>query len=96
MPTADPTRGRLENGTRWRVQVYVDQDPNTLANAPSITLKPGDVVLENLDIGTHRVIAQATVDTQFGPRAVGRFDRAIQVDPRGAGWSLRFTENDFR
>src|SRR5574341_2429380 len=93
-PSGDPTRGQIENGTRWRVQVYVDQDPNRLAQAPFLTLNPGDLVPQNLDIGTRRIIAQAFVDTQFGTRTVGRFDRSIQVDPRGSGWSLRFTEGD--
>jgi hypothetical protein len=42
------------------------------------------------------VVAKALVDTQFGTRTVGRYDRTIQVDPRGSGWTLRFTEADFR
>lgn len=96
LPTGDPTRGQLENATRWHVQVYVDQDPNRLPQAPFLTLNPGDVVPQNLDIGTHRIIAQAFVETQFGTRPVGRFDRSIQVDPRGSGWSLRLGEGDFR
>ncbi len=95
-PTGDPTRGQLENATRWKVQIYVDQDPNRLGQAPFLALNPGDVVPQNLDIGTHRIIAQAFVETQFGTRPVGRFDRSIQVDPRGAGWSLRLNEGDFR
>lgn len=95
-PSGDPTRGQLENATRWKVQVYIDQDPSRLTSAPFFTLNPNDVVPQNLDIGTHRVIAQAFVETQFGTRPVGRFDRSIQVDPRGAGWSLRFSEGDFR
>lgn len=95
-PSGDPTRGQFENATRWKVQVYIDQDPSRLTSAPFFTLSPNDVVPQNLDIGTHRVIAQAFVETQFGTRPVGRFDRSIQVDPRGAGWSLRFSEGDFR
>jgi len=95
-PVSDPTRGQIENATRWKVQLYIDQDPAHLASAPFVTLNPGDVMPQNLDIGTHRVIGQAFVDTQFGTRPVGRFDRAIQVDARGAGWSLRLGEGDFR
>jgi hypothetical protein len=95
-PTGDPTRGQLENATRWKVQVFIDQDPSNLSSAPSFTLNPGDALPQNLDVGTHRIIAQAFVDTQFGTRPVGRFDRAIQIDPRGAGWSLRLGEGDFR
>ncbi len=96
IPSGDPTRGQFQNGTRWRVQVYIDQDPGSLASAPFITMNPGDVAPQNLDIGVHRVVATAMVDTQFGPRSVGRFDRTIQVDPRGSGWSLNFGESDFR
>ena len=95
-PTGDPTRGQLLNVTRWKVQLYIDQDPNSLPGAPDITLDPNEVRPQNLDIGRHRIIAQATVETQFGPRPVGRFDRTIQVDPRGAGWSLRLNDGDFR
>ena len=96
VPSGDPTRGQLENATRWRVQVYVDQEPSRLDRAPYLTLNPGDVLPQNLDIGTHRIIAQAFVETQFGTRPVGRFDRSVQVDSRGSGWSLRFSEGDFR
>ncbi len=95
-PSGDPTRGQIENATRWRVQVYVDQNPSALGSAPFLTLNPGEVLPQNLDIGTHRVVAQAFVETQFGPRPVGQFDRSVQVDPRSSGWSLRITEGDFR
>ena len=95
-PSGDPTRGQIENATRWKVQLYIDQDPARLPGAPSTMLNPGDVVPQNLDVGPHRVIAQAFVDTEFGTRSVGRFDRSIQVDARGAGWSLRLGEGDFR
>jgi hypothetical protein len=96
VPAGDPTRGQLQNATRWRLQVFVDQDPSALSSAPFLTLNPGDVAPQNLDIGTHRIIAQAFVETQFGTRPVGQLDRSIQVDSRGAGWSLRFGEGDFR
>ena len=95
-PSGDPTRGQIENATRWRVQVYIDQDPNSPGRAPSLTLNPNEVLPQNLDIGTHRVMAQAFVETQFGTRPVGQFDRSVQVDPRSSGWSLRITEGDFR
>jgi len=95
-PAGDPTRGQLENATRWRLRVYVDQDPNRLDSAPYVTLNPNDVTPQNLDFGTHRIMAQAFVETSFGTRAVGRYDRSIQVDPRGSGWNLRFAEGDFR
>jgi hypothetical protein len=96
MPAGDPTRGQLRNATPWRVEVYIDQDPNNLSGAPSIILNPNEVIPQNLDIGPHRIMAQASVETQFGPRPVGRLDRMIAVDPRGAGWSLRFAEGDFK
>ena len=95
-PPGDPTRGRIENATRWRVVVYIDQDPNNLGRAPLLTLNPNDALPQNLDIGTHRVMAQAFVETQFGTRLVGQYDRSVQVDPRSSGWNLRFTEGDFR
>lgn len=94
--TVDPTKGQFVNGTRWRVQVYVDVDPEALESTPAITLNPQQSWQHSLDLGPHRVIAQAYVDTQFGTRTVGRYDRTIQVDPRGNGWTLRFTEADFR
>lgn len=95
MPAGDPTRGQLQNATRWRVQLFIDQDPNNLSGAQPITLNPNEVKPQSLDIGPHRILAQAFVETQFGTRTVGRLDRSIQVDPRGAGWSLRFGERDF-
>jgi hypothetical protein len=64
--------------------------------APSIPMDPGAVIAQNLDIGTHRIFAQAFVETQFGTRPVGQLDRTITIDPRGAGWSLRMSEADFR
>jgi len=96
VPSGDPTRGQIENATRWRVQLYIDQSPDGLDQAPFVTLNPRDVLPQNLDIGAHQIIAQAYVETQFGTRPVGRYDRTIQVDPRGAGWSLRFNDGDFK
>lgn len=92
----DPTRGEFLNETRWRVNVYVDVDPTRTGSSPTFALGPGERRAVDLDIGSHRVIAQAFVDTQFGPRAVGRLDRAIEVDPRRTGWALRFGDTDFR
>lgn len=91
----DPTRGELANTTRWRVTVYIDADPG-YQNSTSLRLAPNETQPANLDIGQHRIIAQAFVDTQFGPRLVGRYDKTITVDPRATGWSLRFGEADFR
>ncbi|MEE9523017.1 MAG: glycine zipper domain-containing protein [candidate division NC10 bacterium] len=94
--TVDPTGGQLVNGTRWRVEVFVDADPQGLQATSPIVLHPQESRQHNLDLGPHRVIATASVDTQFGTRTIGRYDRTIQVDPRGSGWTLRFTEASFR
>ncbi len=94
--TVDPTAGQFVNATRWRIEVFVDADPQALQSASSFQLNPQESRQHSLDLGPHRVIAKATVDTQFGPRTVGRYDRTIQVDPRGSGWTLRFTESSFR
>jgi hypothetical protein len=92
----DPTRGDFVNQTRWRVNVYVDADPTRTAGPPTFALGPGERRAVDLDVGPHRVVAQAFVDTQFGPRLVGRLDRQIEVDPRRPGWSLAFGDADFR
>ncbi len=94
--TVDPTRGQFVNGTRWRLGVFVDTNGTAVQNGGGITLNPQESRQYTLDLGSHRVVARAFVDTQFGTRTVGRYDRTIQVDPRGSGWSLRFNEADFR
>lgn len=94
--SGDPTRGELVNATKWRVQIYIDADPGHLPPAPTLALNPQERQAANLDIGQHRIIAQAFVDTQFGPRLVGRYDKTIQIDPKSPGWSIRFSESDFR
>jgi hypothetical protein len=93
---ADPTRGQLVNATRWRLSVYVNVPPEQQHGPATFTLNPQESVPANLDIGQHRITAAAFVDTQFGPRQVGRYDRTIQIDPRGSGWSLRLAEIDFQ
>ena len=92
----DPTRGELANATRWRVAVFIDGDPGQQNPSSAVWLGPNESQPANLDIGQHRIIAQAFVDTQFGPRLVGRYDKTIAVDPRSTGWNLRFGEGDFR
>lgn len=91
----DPTRGELANATRWRVAVYIDAEVGQQSSTPSLWLGAHEAQPANLDIGPHRIMAQAFVDTQFGPRLVGRYDKTIAVDPRSTGWSLRFGEGDF-
>ena len=95
-PTIDPTSGQFLNSTRWRLEVFVDTDPQVTPSGTTILLNPQESRQYSLDLGPHRVAARALVDTQFGTRTVGRYDRTIQVDPRGSGWTLRFTEADFR
>ena len=94
--TIDPTVGKFVNGTRWRLEIYVDADPKDLEGAAGIVLNAQQSQPQNLDLGPHRIIARAYVETQLGTRTVGRYDRTVQVDPRGSGWTLHFTEGDFR
>ena len=94
--TIDPTVGKFVNSTQWRLEIFLDADPEDLASAAGIELGPQESQPQNLDFGPHRIIARAYVDTQFGTRMIGRYDRTIQVDPRGSGWTLHFTEGDFR
>ena len=92
---SDPTRGQLVNSTPFKVQVYIDSDPNR-GGSNAFAMNPNEVLPVNLDVGAHRIVAIATRDTQFGPRTVGRLDRPVNVDVRGAGWEMRFNEGDFR
>lgn len=94
--TIDPTVGKFINGTRWRLEIFVDADPRDLESVMGIALNPQESHPRNLDLGPHRIIVRAYVDTQFGTRTVGRYDRTVQVDPLGSGWTLHFTEGDFR
>jgi hypothetical protein len=92
---ADPTVGEFSNNTRWVVKVYVDAPTNDLKRVPQLSLEPYETVPANLDVGEHRVSAVASVKTQFGERTVGRYDKVIQVDPRGDGWRVSFDETSF-
>lgn len=58
-----------------------------------LTRRDGRIVA--LDIGKHRIVAQAFVDTQSGGRLVGTFDQILAVDPRAPGWTIRFFEANF-
>jgi hypothetical protein len=88
----DPTRGIITNGTPWEVHVFIDAPPG--APGP-LVLTPGQSAPTNLDVGQHRIVAQAFVDTQFGRRLVGTFDQILAVDPRAPGWTIRFFEANF-
>lgn len=94
--SADPTRGQFVNGTPYQLKLYIDVDPGRESSAPYLTMNPSDVLPANLDVGSHRVAAIASRDTQFGARTVGRLDRQLRVEVRGSGWELRFTDGDFR
>ena len=94
--SADPTRGQFVNGTPYQLKLYIDVDPGRESSAPYLTMNPSDVLPANLDVGSHRVAAIASRDTQFGARTVGRLDRQFRVEVRGSGWELRFTDGDFR
>ena len=90
----DPTRGEVSNSTRWEVQIHLDQQPGNLGS-PTFVLNPQETRPVNLDVGQHRIIAKAFVNTQFGRRPVGTYDRVVTVDPRSSGWSIRFVETSF-
>jgi hypothetical protein len=92
----DPTQGRIVNATPYRVQVYIDGDPARNPGSVAYTLNPSEALPVNLDVGTHRIVATASRDTQFGPRSVGRADIQHRVDVRGSGgWEVRLTESQF-
>jgi YMGG-like Gly-zipper len=88
----DPTRGVISNATLWEIHVFLDQPPGS---ASPIVLKPGDSLPAVLDIGQHRVVAQAFVDTQLGRRTVGTFDQILTVDARAPGWTIHFFPANF-
>ncbi|HEX2500042.1 MAG TPA: glycine zipper 2TM domain-containing protein [Methylomirabilota bacterium] len=88
----DPTLGVITNGTQWEIHVFLDLPPGS----PSpLVLTPGTQAPVVLDIGQHRVVAQAFVDTQLGRRLVGTFDRTLTVDPRAPGWTIHFFPANF-
>ena len=88
----DPTLGVITNGTQWEIHVFLDLPPGS----PSpLVLTPGTQAPVVLDIGQHRVVAQAFVDTQLGRRLVGTFDRTLRVDPRAPGWTIHFFPANF-
>lgn len=93
-PAGDPTRGELVNDTPWTLHVYLDAAGRP--DPPPLVLGPREARPLSLDVGRHRILALAYVETQFGARLAGRFDRTLHLDPRGTGWFLRFTELDFR
>jgi hypothetical protein len=88
----DPTMGVITNGTQWEIQVFVDNPPGSPG---PLVLQPGMQAPVVLDIGQHRIIAQAFVDTQLGRRLVGTFDRTLTVDPRAPGWTIHFFPANF-
>lgn len=91
-PPPDPTRGVIANGTLWEIHVFIDAPPGSPG---PLVLRPGTNAPVVLDIGQHRVVAQAFVDTQLGRRLVGTFDRTLTVDPRAPGWTIHFFPANF-
>lgn len=91
----DSTRGQFINATPWSLRIYVDVDPERLAGAQPVVLKPGEAKPWQLALGQHRVIARAHA-TEADEALMGRFDRTIELDPQRGGWFLRFRETDFR
>ncbi len=88
----DPTRGVITNGTPWEIHVFIDIPPG--APGP-LVLRRGDSAPVILDVGQHRIVAQAFVDTQLGRRLVGTFDQILSVDPRAPGWTIHFFPANF-
>jgi hypothetical protein len=88
----DPTQGMVTNGTQWEIHVFMDNPPGTPG---PLVLQPGMQVPVVLDIGQHRIIAQAYVDTQLGRRLVGTFDQTLSVDARAPGWTIHFFPANF-
>jgi hypothetical protein len=88
----DPTQGVITNATQWEIQVFIDNPPGTPA---PLVLTPGMQAAVVLDVGQHRIVAQAFVDTQLGRRLVGTFDRTLMVDPRAPGWTIHFFPANF-
>lgn len=90
-----PVSGEFVNGTRWRIEIFVSAVAQTLKSTPDIVLNPQETRQYSLNLVPHRLVARAYVDTQFGTRLVGVYDRTILVDPGGDGWALRLLESDF-
>lgn len=90
----DPTKGTISNTTRWEVHVFIDQQPGQ-ASSPTLILLPQQSAPVNLDIGNHRIQAEAYIQTQFGRRTVGAYDQMVRVDAKSTGWSIRFIEQNF-
>ena len=84
--------GVITNGTQWEIHVFIDLPPGS---PTPLVLGPGTQAPVVLDVGQHRVVAQAFVDTQLGRRLVGTFDRTLTVDPRAPGWTIHFVPANF-
>jgi hypothetical protein len=89
-PQPDPTQGEFLNNTGWRLEIFVD------GGDEPISVNPRERYGLDLDVGAHHIEAYGYVGTRFGERAVGTYQRQINVDPRGTGWSMRFEERMFR
>lgn len=91
----DPTAGEILNDTKWVVNVYVDDAASSTKRAPTMVLMPRETKAFSMDIGQHRVMAEAFVSTQYGQRFVGKYDQVLNIDPKSSGWRIRFGESSF-
>jgi hypothetical protein len=82
----------ITNRTNWEVHVFIGQPPGS---PNPLVLRPGVSAPVSLDIGKHRIVAQAWVETQFGRRLVGTFDQVLEVTARAPGWTIQFFEANF-
>lgn len=93
---ADPTAGEILNASRFQVQVAIDPPSDGEPGGSVLVLGPFQREGVSLDVGGHRVLGEAFAATQFGPRSVGRFDTAVQINPRHTWWRLTLRDADFR
>ena len=84
------------NSTRWTVRVYINPDAKNVKATTPVVLLSNQVVPSYLDVGNHRIIARAYVNTQFGERLVGELTEEIEIFEDRPGWFLKFQDYDFR
>jgi hypothetical protein len=94
-PAGDPTAGAIVNQTPWTVELTIASTASPEQQQHWV-LPPHARIEHALDIGHYRFVAQATVQTRFGPRPVGRVERTFEIDPKRQGWRLELNPYDFR
>ncbi len=97
----DPTLGRVENMTElWKILFYINEEF-------AFELLPGEKRDVYLDIGDYSIMAEAYVQTVFGERLVGVFNRQnklnLEIDGKMSsgeyanyGWNLLLKESKFK